>query len=630
MRLLLLVLPCALYAQPWAGIIDSPRAIDWSAAGAGMIPARSTICQTLTSSATVSNINTAIANCTAGQTVYLSAGTYSLAGQITLKSNVTLRGAGPTQTKLVFSSIGDCNGLGAAICAINAANNYSGSPGNVATWTAGYTRGTTSITLGSVTTGSINNLVVGSQLMLDQLDDASDPGADIYVCGGTAPCSLQGGVGNGRSGRAQIQTVTVTSKSGSGPWTIGITPGLYAPNWRSGQSPGAWYSSAVPITGVGIEGLTFDVTGVSNYNGSGIMFTNASYSWVRNVRGINDGSVHKHVWIYQGSHITVRDSYFYGSNGTSESYGVDSGYGGSDNLIENNICQKVATCTIAEGSAGTVFAYNYATDNYYIAYDVWQQQDGYHHSVGDHYLLWEGNIGSGFTADIIHGGSFMLTTFRNRYSGRDVAGAQTKTKQTNSIHLYPKNRFLNMVGNVLGTASYHTNYQSAATTTTEAGNATAANLSVYVLNFSGNEGTYDSSIPNDLNVSATLMRWGNYDTVGNAVKWDNAEVPSGVSTYSNAVPASQTLPASFYLPLKPAWFGSVAWPAIGPDVTGGNIANVGGFANKIPAQVCYEATGATNGIKDFDATLCYQSAASGASTAGIAGKVGLSGKVTIK
>jgi hypothetical protein len=54
------------------------------------------------------------------------------------------------------------------------------------------------------------------------------------------------------------------------------------------------------------------------------------------------------------------------------------------------------------------------------------------------------------------------------------------------------------------------------------------------------------------------------------------------------VPASQTLPSSFYLPSKPSWFGSVAWPAIGPDVTGGNISGYAGHANKIPARVCYE------------------------------------------
>src|SRR6266571_2475923 len=64
---------------------------------------------------------------------------------------------------------------------------------------------------------------------------------------------------------------------------------------------------------------------------------------------------------------------------------------------------------------------------------------------------------------------------------------------------------------------------------------------------------------------------------------------SGISPYGNSVPANQTLPASFYLSAKPSWWGTMPWPAIGPDVTGGNIANVGGHAYKNPAQVCYES-----------------------------------------
>ena len=58
------------------------------------------------------------------------------------------------------------------------------------------------------------------------------------------------------------------------------------------------------------------------------------------------------------------------------------------------------------------------------------------------------------------------------------------------------------------------------------------------------------------------------------------------------------------------------WPAIGPDVTGGNIANVAGHANKIPAQLCYEnmtndSAFAANTVRTFDASTCYPSVVSG-------------------
>src|SRR5581483_6473395 len=74
----------------------------------------------------------------------------------------------------------------------------------------------------------------------------------------------------------------------------------------------------------------------------------------------------------------------------------------------------------------------------------------------------------------------------------------------------------------------------------------------------------------DTRVGATVLRWGNYDVFSNAVRWNSSEVPSGISPYANAVPASTTLPASFYLPGRPSWWGTPwgtpAWPAIGPDV----------------------------------------------------------------
>jgi hypothetical protein len=335
------------------------------------------------------------------------------------------------------------------------------------------------------------------------------------------------------------------------------------------------------------------------------MFDNAANSWIKNVRSLN-ANIHKHVWMYQSAHITVRDSYFYGSQGASESYGID-GVSSSDTLVENNICQHIAVCTINEGNSGWVFGYNFAIDNYYTAggsAPEWQQSDGYHHSVGDHMDLWEGNSGIAFTADAIHGSSFMLTLFRNYYNGRDT----NKTVNTMAISIMSWNRYLNIVGNVLGTPSYHTIYTSATSGTS--GSASNGAKSVFALGYSGGSGTQQSGINNDPLVKATLLRWGNYaacsgDSLCNSVRFDATEVPSGLSIYANPVPATQSLPASFYLNSKPAWWGLMPWPATGPDVTGGNIANTGGHANKNPAQVCYENTSQTSGILNFNADNCY-------------------------
>jgi hypothetical protein len=104
-------------------------------------------------------------------------------------------------------------------------------------------------------------------------------------------------------------------------------------------------------------------------------------------------------------------------------------------------------------------------------------------------------------------------------------------------------------------------------------------------------------------VWTSLFRWGNYSAFGNATHFDAAEVPTADPLFPNAVPASQTLPPSFYLSVRPSWWpASKPWPAIGPDVTGGNVSGLGGHAYTTPAQDCYAASGT---IANFNPTTCY-------------------------
>jgi hypothetical protein len=88
-------------------------------------------------------------------------------------------------------------------------------------------------------------------------------------------------------------------------------------------------------------------------------------------------------------------------------------------------------------------------------------------------------------------------------------------------------------------------------------------------------------------------------------------VPSKISKYANAVPATRALPPSFYLGAKPSWWpASKAWPPIGPDVTTGKIAGLKGHANTIPAEDCFKdkmggpADGSGN-VLTFSASTCY-------------------------
>lgn len=675
----------AIQAQsPPTSVIAASRVINWSLAGApssAPIGTRSQCGSTLTLStgagnaaANGSTIRSALAACTSNEAVQLPSGTYyfdyiwwgtSLA---TMVSNVTLRGMGANSTFLITTTGGNCIGLGASgVCLLNADNNYNGGVHNLASWTGGYSVGTNSITINSFTQGSISNLHApsggnpGSMLILNQQDDASDTG-NIYACassGFNGACSQQGFSGSyGQTQGAESQQVTVTSISGSGPWTIGITPGIYAPNWTSAKSPIVWFSSAIPVTGDGLESMSIDYSGIYGGSGSGeptgIDFTNAIGNWIYDVRGVNgSGGVHKHVEFYQASHNTVLSSYFYGANGTSESYGVDSGFYSSDNLVVNSICQHIATCTITEDSTGNVFAYNYSVDNYYAGNPIgsspqWQQEDAYHHNAGDYFQLWEGDQGIGRTDDAIHGTTWMSTDFRNYWNGRDpalTAGIPTsecpgsispcaKMQQTVAITLMTYSRYENVIGNVLGTAGYHTNYQYSAPNSTDCGNPSVFNVSVYGMGYGADEGQGWSptctgqgfSIPNDTFVQGSLYRFANCDpTNGGAggmafatCQFNSSEAPSGIGSYAQPFPSSHTLPNSFYLPSNgasppPFWHtpaGAPPWPACGPDITGGNILNVGGHCNNNPAAYCYLSvmgglTNGSSGLLAFDAGTCY-------------------------
>src|SRR5579859_6506686 len=167
-------LPAYLSAQSASGIIAPSRMINWSNAGVQSgIQDRTSICATLSAGASVSQINSAIAACPGGQVVFLNAGTYNLSSGIDFggHSNVTLRGAGANQTFLVFSGSISCNGLQTDVC-IKGDSSWAGGPANTASWSGGYTPGTTQITLSST-----NNLSPGNMLVLDQNNDSSDTGS---------------------------------------------------------------------------------------------------------------------------------------------------------------------------------------------------------------------------------------------------------------------------------------------------------------------------------------------------------------------------------------------------------------------------------------------------------------------
>lgn len=221
---LILLVPTYSPAQAWSGILDPSRATDWTQAGIpGGIPNRTTVCQTVapsgeTDATDSKNIQNAIAACAGrNQVVQLEAGTYTISQGLSFDSydqwgnplpnnNVTLRGAGPDKTKLVFTGVVACSEH-ADVC-LQGSKGWSGNYQGSATWTGDngssgqYHQGDTVIDLSSTAGLSTTPGASGNIIVLDQRDDA------LGICpggGGTGACS--GAAGAVESGN----TVTITT-----------------------------------------------------------------------------------------------------------------------------------------------------------------------------------------------------------------------------------------------------------------------------------------------------------------------------------------------------------------------------------------------------------------------------------
>jgi hypothetical protein len=711
-----LCLALSLSAQLWNGVIAPSRAVDFTQAGfpGGTLPDASwtqcatTACAAVTSagsSATVTQINAALASATSNTYVAVAAGTYNFTSPIvisdygSLKSNIVLRGAGADKTKFVFSGAGTGGGCFNSVVSLEGSCFYlNGGEENVcvfagasltSTVTAGtYAQGGTYLSItncGSSTpaTGSLSNLSVGSIIMVDQLDETNDTGT-IWNCDNST--TANGGVcaGNGSGGsirengpcnnggltcdRAQVQGFTVLGISGS---VVHVSPGLYMPQWRTSQQPQAVFPNNT-VSGVGVESLSVDMTAACP--GSACSFT-STYSmlvcnqcWIAGVRSIDANR--SHLRLQYSTHSVLRDNYMYeNQSGGSSSYGFEVGQGWN-NLLENNIAQQVTdsdpSCT--GPCAGNVMDYNFSVDNAYTTSNGYIVPPLFLHAGGDVFNLWEGNIAVGFSGDNIHGTHHFETVYRNTLPGwQSVCAGGPCLYQTIPITLPSGDRYMNIIGNVLGEPGYHTAYQciAPATCSTSAGVSgkdtmifeVAYTLDTYPVTYTWCSTPACSSAQSyDVQTASYLMRWGNYDVItgtnrfcGNSsdAGWSTtcsstSEVPTAIASYSNPIPTlgdtvagQSAMPASFYYSSKPAFLGSIPWPVAGPDVTGGNLGNCSGgtyagmaaisstqcsggtlvtawsgHANANAAATCYLNTMAgppdgTGSVLSFNAATCY-------------------------
>lgn len=597
-----------LHAQPWSGILAPSRAIDWSRAGipGGPPSASWTQCgSTIASGASAATINAALAACAPNHFVLLGPGTFS-GGIRWTKNNVALRGSGADQTFIQGSGAGTCPGgfgFNAMVVMCTADSSPNIGQGASFNWTAGYAKGATSLTFNS-TAGIIASQ---SLVFLDQCDDGysgttctgsnADTG-NYFVCS-DGNCDSEGeGTNAYRNKRAQIQIVVPTNVSGT---TVTIpSPGLYAPQWRSGQNPGAWII-AQPLLQAGLENLSIDTT---TTGADGVLIWGAYQPWVSGVRVIMPAAKSA-IRVIMSSHFVLQNNYVIGPQfRPNDPYGFQFQIT-ADGLVLNNIIQEVASPFVTNGpDTGSVFAYNFTVLNNSGSQGSWSF---WNHSSGVAYQLWEGNSAAGFANDNIHGTHNMITKFRNRFTGKE----STNTQQLNPIFEGAFNRYNNIVGNILGLSSggLQTLYQ--------ADFNNPSNM-IYVIG-------WGNTLPDDSITVSSTMRWGNWDNVTNNVRYCTAastpisactasERAESAPTYPGLASPSTTLPPSFFYSARPAWWPATkTWPPIGPDVSGGNVANVSGHAYTIPAQDCFlnvmgGLSSGSGSALGFNANSCYTGA----------------------
>jgi hypothetical protein len=287
---LVFVLLCALSAR--AEMIPPERRIAaWNPGIPGGIPARTKICATIdaavygdgTTDATAA-IQTAINGCPSGQVVLLPPGTYRTTATLLVLKSIVLRGAGPSQTRIVrdFGSLDLAN----SDFVLRVGDWGDFNPG--ISVTGGYDKESTSITVADA-----SSIDVGDVVLVDQLDDPSlMPASD----------SCTWFKRNAGGYRSLGQMIEIASKSGN---TLGLGSPLHFTYSASLQPQVATIANGIGgiLKHAGVEDLY-----ISGGSGANVLFVFTAFSWAKNIESDK-------VW---GRSIDISSSYRFQPEGATK------------------------------------------------------------------------------------------------------------------------------------------------------------------------------------------------------------------------------------------------------------------------------------------------------------------------
>jgi hypothetical protein len=481
------------YGGTWAGL----------AGVSGGIPNRTNIYTTLTSSATYSQINTAIANCPSNSVVHLSAGTYSINGQVFLqRDGVTLRG--DTDAKGVATTILNCSVHITITMGDNGFNTLSG--WNTVNVTGGISRGSMNITLASVP----NGCVAGALLWLSAPPGGAVGGGSFALFLGSDPF---------------VQIVKVTAVNGT---SVSFYPAINADYLRI-------LKASTPTRTVyhrmGIENLKLQ--------GGQLVYVESlgtDECWAKNLIVSNSPAGQaRQFWLYTVNRFEIRHC----DIGTIDAAGSDAyailGQDCTGVLVEDNYFHNSPNFYPQLGAQNCVFSYNFVTNCPYTQVPRWLSQIVYNHGCHCCYNLYEGNVTPAYYDDGLSNNvndptsTRCNTHLRERIVGWDGSDGG-KIYNCRALTVLDPGENDVVAGCLLGKVGFVDNYQPLG--------GTSMTKAIYYL---------------DPGVKATIGRYGNWNAVDKGVR-------SG-----EALAGGQVVANSYLYGSKPSWLGGLGWPPFEPS-----------------------------------------------------------------
>lgn len=535
--------------DPGGDIIPLDRQVHWAPGIPGGIPVRDQICADVTQDPygaagdgqadDAAAIQAAIDACPEGQVVYLPAGTYRVTETIFVTKGVVLRGDGPGLTRVEGDDTPNW-----AILQMGEMWDESNAP--IVSVSSGYTKGSTSVVVADVSPFEVGDLV-----NIDQRND----GDLVWVTGSESACTY----GSREDGQRLLGQIVEVTSIDPGTGAVGFDPPL-AVDYDAGLSPEMELVHSNITRYAGVEDLSVSDRSYRGDNNANVRFHACAYCWARNID--SDMVSGRHIQIARSfrnvvEHSMVHHAHCY--NPGANAYGIAIERQTSDSLVQDNIAYYLNVgIVLASSGPGNVVGYNFGDvmwERNYPNTNWLMADESSNHCAHPYMNLLEGNVGTQFSADDIHGSSSHQTFFRNamdhQHEGIDTTG------NVYAVAIAAHNRYLTFVGNVFGQPGDVGAY--------EATENCAEGLAIYKIGWPSDCGLGDESI--DPLVRETLIRHGNYDYVSGDTIWDETI-------------EEHDLPDSLYLGAKPSFFGDLAWPAIGPDLDPMN--------GPIPAQVRFE------------------------------------------